>query len=256
MYKILANTLFIGKKLVFVPECHSTNSVALELSQKQDIPEGTIVITDHQSRGRGQQGNAWISEPGKNLTFSIVLKPSFLAIKDQFLLNMVVSLAVRDFVQSKLFAPVCVKWPNDVLVEEKKVCGILIENQIQGAGFTNSIIGVGLNINQRGFYLNSAVSMMISSGESYELQGALEGLCSYLEKWYMTLKQNGRDRVKEYYLKALFGLGESRIFKSKENEFIGVIAGVDDQGCLMIKEKEKIHYFNNKEVQFIFEPLK
>ncbi|MFZ1806787.1 MAG: biotin--[acetyl-CoA-carboxylase] ligase [Cyclobacteriaceae bacterium] len=256
MYKILANTLFIGKKLVFVPECHSTNSIALELSQKKDLLEGTILITDHQSRGRGQQGNAWISEPGKNLTFSIVLKPSFLAIKDQFLLNMVVSLGVRDYVQTKLPTPVFVKWPNDVLVEEQKVCGILIENQIQGAGFTNSIIGIGLNVNQQGFHLNNAVSLIIVSGQNYELQGALEELCGHLEKWYLTLKQNGSDRVREYYLNALFGLGERRIFKSKEREFWGVIEGVDDHGRLMIKENGKTHHFNNKEVQFNFEPLK
>lgn len=255
MYKILANTLFIGKKLVFVPECHSTNSVALELSQKQDLPEGTILITNHQSRGRGQQGNAWISEAGKNLTFSIVLKPTFLAIKDQFLLNMVVSLGVRDFVQSKLSAPVGVKWPNDVLIEERKIGGILIENQIQGAGFTNSIIGIGLNINQSGFHLNSAVSLMMASDLNYELQATLEELCGHLEKWYLTLKQNGSDRVREYYLKSLFGLKESRTFRSNDREFVGVIEGVDDHGRLMIKENEKIHYFNNKEVKFNLEPL-
>ncbi|MEQ8364127.1 MAG: biotin--[acetyl-CoA-carboxylase] ligase [Cyclobacteriaceae bacterium] len=255
MYKILANTLFIGKKLVFVPECHSTNSVVLELSQKQDLLEGTILITNHQSRGRGQQGNAWISEQGKNLTFSIVLKPSFLSIKDQFLLNMVVSLGVKDFVQSKLSNPVCVKWPNDVLLEERKVCGILIENQIQGAGFTNSVIGIGLNINQKGFRLNNAVSLAMATGENYALQVVLEELCGHLEKWYMVLKLNGRDRVREYYLRALFGLGERRIFSSNEREFAGVIQGVDDYGRLIIKENGKTHHFNNKEVQFSFEPL-
>lgn len=256
MYKILANTLFIGKKLVFVPECHSTNSMALELSQIKDLPEGTIVITNHQSRGRGQQGNAWVTEPGKNLTLSIVLKPSFLAIKDQFLLNMVVSLAVRDFVQSTLSTKVSVKWPNDILVEDRKIGGILIENQIQGTGFINSIVGIGLNINQKGFHLNNAVSMTMVSGISYELQSALEGLCGYLEKWYITIKQNGNDRVRQYYLNSLFGFGERRIFRSNEREFVGVIGGVDDHGRLMIGENGQIHHFNAKEVQFSFEPPK
>lgn len=250
MYKILANTLFIGKKLVFVPECHSTNSVTLELSQKQDLPEGTIIITNHQFRGRGQQGNAWISEQGKNLTFSIVLKPTFLAIKDHFALNMVVSLGVRDFVHSKLPSKAFVKWPNDVLLDERKVCGILIENQIQGNGFTNSIAGIGLNVNQGGFHLNNAISLSMASGQKYELQGSLEELCGYIEKWYVTLRQKGVERVRESYLTTLFGLGQSRFFRSKEREFEGVINGVDDHGRLMIQENGNIHHFSNKEVQF------
>lgn len=256
MYKILANTLFIGKKLVFVPECHSTNSLALELSQNQDLPEGTIVITNHQSRGRGQQGNAWISEPGKNLTFSLVVKPTFLAIKDQFLLNMVVSLGIRDFVQSKLSQSIYVKWPNDILVVDRKICGILIENQIQGPGFTNSIIGIGLNINQKGFHQNGAVSLAMITHQSYELQKILEELCGGLEKWYMSLKQNGADRVKESYLNVLFGMNESRMFRTNGRQFTGVIKGVDHHGRLMIIENGDTHHFNTKEVQFDFEPLR
>lgn len=256
MYKILANTLFVGKKLVFVPECHSTNSVALELSQKQALPEGTIIITSHQIRGRGQQGNAWISESGKNLTFSIVLKPAFLSIKEHFALNMVASLGVREFVQSKLTSITRVKWPNDVLVDERKVCGILIENQIQGNGFTNSVVGIGLNINQRGFHLNNATSLTMVSGASYDLQLALEDLCSHLEKWYVILKQKGVGYVREAYLTSLFGIGERRVFRSKNGEFKGVINGVDDHGRLMIEVDGNVHHFSNKEVQFNFEPLK
>lgn len=236
-----------------MPECHSTNSLALELSQKQDLPEGTLVITNHQFRGRGQQGNVWISEAGKNLTFSLVVKPSFLAIKDQFLLNMVVSLGVRDFVQSKVSQSVNVKWPNDILVDERKICGILIENQIQGTGFTNSIIGIGLNVNQKGFHLNNAVSLTMASGRGYELQEVLEGICSYLEKWYLVLKQRGVDRVKQSYLKVMFGLNESRNFSTNGRQFTGVIIGVDNNGRLMIKENGETHFFNTKEVQFDFE---
>jgi len=252
VYKILANTLFIGKKLVFVPECHSTNSLALELSQKQDLPDGTLILTNHQLRGRGQQGNAWISETGKNLTFSLIVKPSFLAIKDQFLLNMVVSLGVRDFVQSKITQGVNVKWPNDVMVDDRKICGILIENQIQGPGFTNSIIGIGLNINQMGFHFNNAVSLTMVTGRNYELQGVLEEICGLLEKWYMVLKHKGGDRVRESYQSTLFGLNESRMFITNGRHFVGVIKGVDDHGRLMINEDGRTNLFNTKEVQFDF----
>ena len=256
MYKILANTLFMGKKLVFVPECHSTNSLALELSQKEDLPEGTIVITDNQKQGRGQQGNTWVTEPGKNLTFSIIVKPTFLSIKDQFQLNMVVSLAIRDFIQERLKKKVSVKWPNDIIVDDYKLCGILIENQIQGSAFSNSIIGIGLNINQRAFHSKSASSLSILSHRTFNLQTMLEEAVGHIEVWYLLLRQQGVDRIKKAYLTSLYGANEIKSFKAGESQFEGMIKGVDDTGRLMIKTKVGTRYFNLKEVQFDFERLK
>jgi len=256
VYKIPANTLFTGKKLVFVPECHSTNSLALELTQKRDLAEGTIVITNHQIQGRGQQGNVWISEQGKNLTFSLVIKPAFLPIKDQFLLNMAMSLGIRDFVQEQVVQSVNVKWPNDIIVGDKKICGILIENQIQGSSFSNSIVGIGLNVNQKAFYSGNAISLAMLTSTDYQLQEVFEMLCGNLEKWYMLLKQNRMDVIKQAYLACLYGINEIRSFRTMQEHFDGKIEGVDDTGRLMINAKEGIRYFNTKEVQFDFEPLK
>ena len=111
-----------------MPECHSTNSLLLDLTRKISQPEGTIVITKQQSRGRGQHGNSWESEPGKNLTLSLLLKPNFLAVKQQFYLTMAFSLGVCDFLTERSIGNVKIKWPNDILVNERKVAGILIEN--------------------------------------------------------------------------------------------------------------------------------
>ena len=256
MYKIPANTLFIGKKLVFVPECHSTNSLALELSQKEDLPEGTVVITSNQKQGRGQQGNVWSSEPGKNLTFSLVLKPTFLAVKDQFSLNMVVSLAVRDFLQKYIQFKVFVKWPNDIMVDDHKVCGILIENQIQGAAFSSSVIGIGLNVNQRAFYSKNASSMAMLTSKSFELQQLFEQLIEKLEARYLLLRKGFIAQIKDAYSSSLYGDKELRNFRTAEGAFEGEIAGVDDAGKLIIKTKNGTRHFNFKEVQFDFEPLK
>jgi len=256
VYKNPANTLFMGKKLVYMPECHSTNTLALELSQKQDWSEGAVLITNHQTKGRGQQGNVWISEIGKNLTFSVVLKPTFLPIKDQFLLNMIASLAVKDVVQSKVAEKVSVKWPNDILIKDLKVCGILIENQIQGTTFTKSIIGIGMNINQKGFHQNRATSLTLQSGIEYCLQDLLEEVLSSLEKWYILLRQNGTHRVKNSYHASMYGINEIRNFRSDDGDFEGSIQGVDDYGRLVIKKGKEVLHFNTKEVQFDFEPFK
>lgn len=256
MYKIPANTLFMGKKLVFVPDCHSTNSLALELTQKNDLPEGSVVITHNQKQGRGQQGNAWISEPGKNLTFSIVVKPTFLAIKDQFQLNMVVSLAIRDVIKAMIDQPVYVKWPNDVIIDDCKVCGILIENQIQGSVFSNSIIGIGLNVNQRAFYAKQASSLTMISGKTYDLQTVFDLTLLKLEHWYLMLRKGAKERIKEAYLSSLYGVNEIRNFRTSRGQFAGTIEGIDESGRLGINTKNETKYFNSKEVQFDFEPLK
>ena len=120
MYKIPANTLFTGKNLVFVPDCPSTNTLALEISQQSPVKEGTVVITDQQTAGKGQRGNTWEAEPRQNLTFSLILKPTFLAVNKQFYLNIVICLALKDYLRQKTSGPVHIKWPNDILVHQKK----------------------------------------------------------------------------------------------------------------------------------------
>ena len=149
MYKIPANTLFVGKNLVFVPDCPSTNTLALQITQQSPAKEGTLVITDNQTAGKGQRGNVWEAEPRQNLTFSLILKPGFLAVSKQFYLNVVICLALKDYLMEKISRTVYIKWPNDILVHEKKISGVLIENQLQGAHISNSIVGIGLNMNQK-----------------------------------------------------------------------------------------------------------
>jgi BirA family biotin operon repressor/biotin-[acetyl-CoA-carboxylase] ligase len=115
MYKILANTIFLGKDVLFLPECHSTNDIALQRIRQGNAKEGSIIICEHQTQGKGQRGNTWEAEKGSNLTFSLVLQPDFLDLSEQFYLNMMVSNAIRrllhDYVPS-----LKVKWPNDLVV--------------------------------------------------------------------------------------------------------------------------------------------
>lgn len=250
MYKIPAKTIFIGKNIVFVPECHSTNSLALEMSQNKDLDEGTLIITDHQKQGRGQPGNLWLSAQGMNLTFSIIFKPVFMAIQDQFYLNMSISLGVKGFLENKLKRPVYIKWPNDLLVDDLKLCGILTENQIQGTTLLQSIVGIGLNVNQQDYTIQRAASMRMLLGHEFDLQELLEELCISLEQWYQLLRLGEITEIKAAYRASLYGLDKPRIFSDKSDHFEGTIKGVDRYGRLAMATSMGMRYFSNRELRY------
>lgn len=251
MYKIPANTLFIGKQLVFVPECHSTNTLALQMTQNKSATEGTVVITNNQTAGRGQRGTSWESDAGMNLTFSIILMPGFLAPKDQYYLTIFTSLALRDYLEGKIHPGVTIKWPNDILVHEKKICGILIENQVQGSHFIATVIGIGLNINQTRFAKDTATSLKLITNREIALEQALHELLGYVEARYIQLRQGKWSDLREEYLSHLYWRKERHRFSSGLTNFEGVIKGVDDSGKLIVETSEGLSYFGNKEITFI-----
>jgi BirA family biotin operon repressor/biotin-[acetyl-CoA-carboxylase] ligase len=188
LYKIPARPLFLGKNLISVPECHSTNTALQALHDTSPQTEGTIFITAHQSAGRGQRGNSWEAEPGKNITFSVLLNPAFLPPADQFKLNMAVALGVAHGLQGLINAQVLVKWPNDLWVRERKVGGILIENQLRGHHLSSSIVGIGINVNQQRFQSPLATSLAVEAGHEFQLQEVLEAVAESLEGEYLRLR--------------------------------------------------------------------
>lgn len=251
MYKIPANTLFLGKNLVYVPQCHSTNTLATELSQKAETQEGTLIITNHQMAGRGQRGSSWEAAPGENLTFSLILKPEFLQAQNQFQLNQAFSLGVLDYVKTNLSEEVRVKWPNDIMVNERKVCGILFENQISGNELRHSIVGIGLNVNQLSFQHPGAGSLRLFSGLMYSLPIELEALLYHLELRYRMLKEKHHEKLKEEYLQNLYRLGKINRFRNQDMEFDGIISGIDEAGRLRIEVEGSERIFGVKQLTFL-----
>jgi BirA family biotin operon repressor/biotin-[acetyl-CoA-carboxylase] ligase len=251
LYKIPANTLFIGQNQVYVPQCHSTNSHATDLMRNKDLPDGTIVITDDQTSGRGQRGNTWEAEAAMNLTFSIALKPSFLMVKDQFYLSIVVSLALREYLASRLPAQVKIKWPNDILVEQKKIGGILIENTLSTDTIQHSIVGIGLNVNQKYFSIAEPTSMSLISEHDFELPQELNLLLEELEGYYLQLRTGKKELLKQEYLNHLYRIGERHMFRSKDEEFAGILTGVDENGRLTIFREGKEISVGLKEIAFV-----
>src|SRR5688572_21618318 len=227
----------MGHSLVFMPECHSTNDEVSRLIQNSNALEGTVVIAGNQTSGRGQRGNTWFSEPGKNLTFSILIKPSFLTVKNQFYLNMAFSLGLFDYLTKALGTGVKVKWPNDIYVNGKKICGILIENHIQAQHIQHSIVGIGLNVNQRQHLVPTATSMNLENWKDYNLEEVLPKLLESLEIRFLQLRSQDFKKLNDDYLTSLYWRGEQHIFKSKDNTFEGTILGIDETGKLEVETK-------------------
>jgi BirA family transcriptional regulator, biotin operon repressor / biotin---[acetyl-CoA-carboxylase] ligase len=250
LYKIPANTLFIGQSLVFMPECHSTNLELARIVQDSNPMEGMVVITDNQLSGKGQRGNIWKAEPKQNLTFSILLKPTFLRTKDHFQLSKAIALGVQAYCQSVLQHDVKIKWPNDILVQNQKVCGILIENLVNKNTLNHSVVGIGLNVNQKEFEFPAASSLRNFSGQTFDLVNELGLLLSRIESFYLMLRRGGDHEINESYSNSLYWRNEQHTFTSSAGEFEGIIQGVDASGRLIILSGGLERSFDVKEVAF------
>jgi BirA family transcriptional regulator, biotin operon repressor / biotin---[acetyl-CoA-carboxylase] ligase len=180
-----------------------------------------------------------------------LLKPTFLAAKEQFNLTVAVSLALSDYLSEKLDAELLIKWPNDLMAAGKKISGILIENSLSGDFLIQSVVGIGVNVNQTDFEINTATSMIQLAGNKFELTDELNELLRYVEKRYLQLREGKTDLLRAEYLQRLFWKGENRIFRSNEQEFAGKIEGVDSIGKLAIGTEKGVTYFGLKEISFI-----
>lgn len=232
-----------------MPECQSTNTLLADLTTRSDLPEGTLVITANQTAGRGQRGNTWTVTPGLNLTFSILFKPVFLHPANQFALVIATSLAVSDYLRRKSVYPE-IKWPNDVLVQEKKIAGMLIENSIAGETLQQSIVGIGLNINQQEWPIATATSLAMQTKKLYDLREELPILLSVLEERYLALRAGETEDQKKEYLNHLYGIGKALTFDAGGTTFPGTIETIDQAGRLVIRSAEGTRSFSNKEVAF------
>ncbi len=251
MYKILANTLFLAKNVVYVPECHSTSSLLLELSDKTNLPEGTVVITNHQTKGRGQRGNTWEAASGMNLTFSILLRPGFVSVPEQFIITQAISLALADYLRERGASPVKIKWPNDLLIGDKKVAGILIENAVAGTTIQQCVVGIGVNINQKVFDVRTATSLSLAVGQPFSLPDEWALLIEKVEQRYMQLKHSNKSTLQADYFQLLYQLGECAWFEVDAAPVSGTIQSVDANGRLLVAIGGETRSFGSKEIRFL-----
>lgn len=232
----------------------STNNYAKnELAKSTPLPEGTVILAEHQFAGRGQVNNTWESEPGKNLTFSILLTPSFLSADKQFMLNKAISIGINDALAGIIGEGVKIKWPNDIYINDQKMGGILIENIIQGAKWKHAIVGIGLNINQTDFppHLKNATSVKQITGQDQDISLILNDICKGVEAWYLQLKALKFDEINERYLELVYRLNELHIFRAGGTEKQGKIVSVEDNGLLNVDFLGNRRTFGFKEIEFV-----
>ncbi|TAF67048.1 MAG: biotin--[acetyl-CoA-carboxylase] ligase [Cytophagales bacterium] len=247
-------TIFIGKDFTELTSCHSTNGYLAQLNTDK-MAEGAVIATLEQTAGRGQRGTSWEAEPYQNLTFSILLKPHFLAVQEQFLLNMAVALgiykALQNFLQDK--APLSVKWSNDIYYGEQKIAGILIENAIKSYSLERSIVGIGLNVNQTQFlHAPNATSLSMIEGQTFDLASVLKNVLVEIEKYYILLRNQSFKTIHQQYEATLYRKGQMHWFKREEVTFRGIIKGVEVQtGQLLMEVDQKIEKFSFKEIVFL-----
>jgi len=248
-------TLFVGKNHIHYPELNSTNDQVIALLQS-GLPEGTIITTDNQNKGRGQSGNVWYSEAGKNVLFSVVLYPKFLQAQEQFYLTMAMAIAVQQTVKHFIGdTSVQIKWANDILVRGKKISGMLIENQILGNKWQSSVIGIGINVNQAIFdpiIQHKTTSCMLEIQKETPLSEWYIVLCEHIEQYYLKLKNHGLGLIRTLYTQNLAGYQEERNYMVNGEVINGIILGVDKQGKLALQQQEKIYYYAIKEIEWIF----
>ncbi|MFZ1750698.1 MAG: biotin--[acetyl-CoA-carboxylase] ligase [Saprospiraceae bacterium] len=252
---IIAEPLFTGKNKIYMPEMVSTNAFATELLSKTNPSEGTCIITDFQTAGRGQIGRSWFSDPGQNVLISYILYPKFIKISDQFYLNIISGLAVRDVV-SMSCPEAKIKWPNDIYVGNQKIAGILVQNTLQGTTIKSTIIGMGLNVNQKYFSpeLPNPTSLHQKTKIIFDISEIIGLLSARLEYHYLRMLRGQTLDLLTEYTQLMYRLEQWSRYSSVDDEstFEAKITGIDDDGYLVLCHKDMtIHSYGFRQIRYI-----
>lgn len=239
--------------LIHIRETDSTNCYLQTLCNKQKVENLTTVVADFQTSGRGQRGNSWESDPEKNLLFSFVLYPEFLEARRQFLLSQIISLAIKEELDS--YTPdISVKWPNDIYWKESKICGMLIENDLMGRHINRSIAGIGININQESFVspAPNPVSLQQITRKQYSIFEILGNIMLRIHSYYDLLRKDNTELITNHYEKSLFRKEGFHRYRDAGSEFLARIIRVEPDGKLILEDevrRERGYMF--KEVEYI-----
>ena len=238
-----------------VSQTASTNTYLSRLAAT--LPGGTVIYTPSQTAGRGQKGNSWESEDGKNLTFSLLLKHPPVKARDQFYLSEAAALAVVEALKAEAGEGFTVKWPNDVYWQDKKICGMLIENSLDGTDIATCIIGIGINVNQERFLSDAPnpVSLINITDREHDLDALLKRVCSRIEEVVDSLDDDtAREELHQRYMAALYrNDGTLHPFEDAAgNRFMATVADIAPDGTLTLcHEDGTTHDYLFKEVRHI-----
>ena len=230
-------------KVVHIDETDSTNHWL-----KAHGESTMVVVADFQTAGKGCGSNSWESERGQNLTFSMLIHPEALEARAQFRITEVVSVALCNTLERYIYKEVDIKWPNDIYVGDQKICGILIENRLQGSVIKDSIIGIGLNVNQQAFLSDAPnpVSMWQLTGQETNREALLEAfLQAFNEAWES-------ETISKAYRQRLYRREGYHAFCDKDGRFEAKLRNVLNDGMLVLEDREgQRRNYAFKEIKYI-----
>ncbi len=233
----------------------STNSYLKAMSAVNLPKDFTVVVANHQTQGRGQMGTIWQTEDGKNLTASVFKTFEFVDVEKQFYISMAVALSICKALEGLKISQLSIKWPNDILSANKKICGILIENVIKQNKLKGSIIGFGLNINQKNFdNLPKATSISLLTGFMHNKDEVLSGILTQLQYYFKLLEAKDYAEIKKQYEALLFRKDKPSTFKYEDGStFSGIIKDITETGKLNVwTEDDIIETFDLKQVTLLY----
>ena len=252
-YKLFLYLCIVNWEIIHIDETDSTNRWLKSKQLTANSQQLTAIWADYQTAGRGCGTNTWESERGKNLLFSLLLHPENLPANEQFQISMAISLAIVDAL-GQLVGDLSIKWPNDIYWRNGKLAGILIENTLKGSFVKDSVVGVGLNVNQQEFRSKAPnpVSLWQITGQETDREQLLRAILQALDNQLGTKGADPSAPIKDRYMKMLYRRKGFHPYTDKDGAFMAEIAGVEDDGHLLLTDdngQQRRYAF--KEVQFI-----
>lgn len=239
-------------QVIHLKETISTNNYLRQHLLEERLPEGSVVVSEYQTGGRGQTGNGWESAPGMNLLFSVILYPEHILANRQFIISQITSLAVKETLD--LYTNnISIKWPNDIYWQDKKICGILIENDLTGTTIHKSIIGIGINLNQTLFKGDAPnpISLALITGKTYDKQEVLNRFRQLFYSYYLFVLQEKFIEIKDIYMQSLYRKDGYHLFTGSEGSFYARIYNIENTGHLLLQlENGEIRRYAFKEVSW------
>lgn len=242
--------------IVHIVETSSTNTFLRDWSEQNPEVDQAVVCTNFQLAGKGQRGNSWESERGKNLIMSLLIHPDFIEADNQFIISQIVSLAVKETL-SRYTDNITIKWPNDLYWKDKKICGILIENDLSENHICRTIIGIGININQKKFVsdAHNPVSLNQITGKEYNISEIRDNMANDILENLEHLKNNRdlEENIRQKYFESLFRREGIFPFRKDKTTFMAQIHDVETSGMLVLKnaETDKLERFAFKGISFV-----
>lgn len=239
-------------ELIRLEETDSTSSHLRMLCETDDMKEFTVVTADYQTAGRGQRGNSWEAEKGKNLLFSLLLVPDFLQANRQFILSQIIALGIKEELD-RYADGFSIKWPNDIYWKERKICGMLIENDLTGQSISRCIAGIGININQTVFHspAPNPVSLAQITGKEHDRHLVLRNILQRIRQYYKEVQERKSTDIPARYYEALFRKNTFAGYRDKSGRFIAKIVRIEPSGLLILQREDGTeHAYAFKEISY------